>query len=447
MDIEIDSSKSMRSVNHIKTLAIRGNMWLFFRYVVSGIVGILGTFYVGREVGPEIWGMFSISYVISTLLREASVKIFASLIRSPFNLYKRYVADAWSLSMVLAIVVLGLGGIPLLLVGELPSKYVLWLVLCGFVSGAIYFVHSIPRAILERNMVYNLLSIIEFADTATLYLGAAALLASLDDKIIALSVSILLRAIVSCILSISLIKLPVKFAWSLRNWGTILRGGSLYMCSDIVNWLNGLAPLVIVGGLLGASALGIAQMAFRLLAYIQGVILMMNRILFPLLARLQEAGAEVRSTISRTLHIYLLALVFVYIPLIGLSPSWVPRLLGESWRGVANMLAILGPGLIWWLLAYAIITSLYSVGFDSSALGAQIGYSAVYWALGWMMTIHYGMAGISIAYGTASFALLVVMNLVWKTRTESEGFMRELCFSVFFIIIVTMLWLTLAGRI
>jgi O-antigen/teichoic acid export membrane protein len=133
-----------------------------------------------------------------------------------------------------------------------------------------------------------------------------------------------------------------QFRWSdileIRKYSLNLAG------SQFLTFVQRNADYVLIGRFLGADALGIYTIAYRLMMYpVQSISFVVSRALFPVYARIQDDNKRFSAAYARTVGAIATLTFPVMIGVMVLSTPFVLTLLGERWLPVGGLLFILAP--------------------------------------------------------------------------------------------------------
>ncbi len=179
---------------------------------------------------------------------------------------------------------------------------------------------------------------------------------------------------------------------------------------------------VVVGKWLGATALGLYQMAYGLSsAPATEIGNTISQVAFPAYSKLQDDKAELRRTFTRTLKFMLL----LAIPLAGaifiLAPEFVLVFLGEQWVGVIPAMQILA----WWGIMRAIIESanplFWALGKPRVTAVLQFLQVLVLFSLIFPLIYYANIAGAALAVVLSAVPIFIIINKTLVTTLEMNA--------------------------
>jgi polysaccharide transporter, PST family len=130
-----------------------------------------------------------------------------------------------------------------------------------------------------------------------------------------------------------------------QNWKELLGFGGDVTGFNLVNFFARNLDNLLIGRFNGSEALGLYDRAYKLLlAPLTQISAPLSRVALPLLARTQDTPALYRTAFARSLE----AVVILTYPCVAFAlathEQLIVTVLGEKWRGVAPIFAILGVG-------------------------------------------------------------------------------------------------------
>ena len=139
-----------------------------------------------------------------------------------------------------------------------------------------------------------------------------------------------------------------RFRWERTKVGELYGFGRWILGSSIVNFLNTQGDDVFIGKVLGTTALGLYQMAYRISNLPATEIThVVSEVTFPAYSQLQDRLAQLREAYLQALQVTM----FVSIPMGGgillLAPDFTRVLLGEQWMAMVPAMRVLA---LWGLI-------------------------------------------------------------------------------------------------
>src|SRR6185437_11037807 len=173
---------------------------LFVRYGLALAIGLVGTIVLSRLVGPAIWGAFAIAQVVYLSSQEILGRGIATyLIKQQQSPSADEIGNTFSLQHLIGtIFLIGAG----LFAGPAARWYshpeLVPLLLAAALASYLYAWRSVPVALLERELDYVRVALIEILD-ATAFSVTAIIFALFGRPILGLAVATIARALFSTI--------------------------------------------------------------------------------------------------------------------------------------------------------------------------------------------------------------------------------------------------------
>jgi O-antigen/teichoic acid export membrane protein len=311
---------------------VRGGFWVFGLRIASRGLSLVRTIVLARLLVPEDFGLMGIAMLAMSILGTFSETGFqAALIQKEEDI-KDYLDTAWTVS--------ALRGLVLFAVLYLAAPYIarffespaaapivrfigVSMLLNGLTNiGVVYFQKELA---FDRDFIYHLsgtLTDLLVAVAAALLLGNAW----------ALVIGLVVGNLVRCIVSYLVHPYRPRLRFDLSRASGLVSFGRWVFGSSIVVFLATQGDDIFLGKALGASALGLYQMAFRLSTVMSSEIAgTISKVTFPAYSKLQGDIGRLSNAYLRTIGFS----TFITSPLAGglfiLAPEITALLLGEKW--------------------------------------------------------------------------------------------------------------------
>ena len=324
--------------------AVTGARWNFAAQVVQQVTRLGTVVVLGRLLTPGEFGLVTIATVV-----VGFAMLFNDLGTSAAVIQAREVAPPllstvfWTnVAFGMALLLLTLASAPLVAHVYAEPRLIPILGALAF-AFPLASVHAIQKALLERNLVFNVTAMVETAAAVT---GAAVAMAM---AVAGLGVWALVGqhlAGLGVMAALYWAKSPwrptTEFAWEeLRR----VRHLSLHLVGfNVVNYLARNADYLLIGRVLGSTPLGLYTLAYRIMLQpLQSVSLVIGRVLFPAYSVIQDDDERLRRAYLRTVPL----VATVTLPIlagIGLvAGPFVRVAFGAQWEGAIPVLVILVP--------------------------------------------------------------------------------------------------------
>lgn len=396
---------------NLKSLAFSGIKTLFLRHLVGFIINFAGGVFLARILGPEIIGLYFISFTLLTLFRgiiEFGIRIH--FIRVPCEPSQEEIKVAFTFQQ-------GLGLLSLVFVVALVAplavywygyKELLPLVASAGISAYFYSWQNIPTTLLERKLSYAKVGIIEVSEILVFNLVSVAG-AFAGVGILGLSIGNILRGLVPAILAKTITSFKPTILVNKKAFAGLIKAVSPILGSSIVIWIIMLAPPVLIGSISGAKALGIAQLAYTVLGNTVVISAIIQRVGLSALSRVQEDKERFNNAVNKTFQI----LALFYTPLImgisSFSPLWVPLVYGNEWKEMSNIMLIAAIPMVI-IAPFSILASaLFAKGLAKIIFKQTIIYMIIYWSVMAILAKSLGALSVPIAHLLAMLSKYILI--------------------------------------
>ena len=420
-------------IEDIKRLAGRGASAMVTRQGVGIAINLLGTIVLSRFLGPAMWGIFAIAQVVYATSREifgrgiASYLIKQVAVPSPDDIRKTFALQHLAGFIFLAIIT------------AMARPAAAWyghaelfpLILASGLASYLYSWRGVSISLMERTFDYIHVGTIEVLEAATFYLIAATVALS-GHVIAALAIATVLRGLIPTILAFLLMPVRPAFFFRLRSTSAVADFGFFMAASSLVNVALLSVPVIFVGKLAGAEALGLAQMAFALYGNFLFATAAVLRLGFSTYSRLVIFPGQLENSVNQHLEMLAVALVPAIVLFAGLGRIWTPLIFGTKWHGLSPLLLALAPGYLLASVFWGVLNpALLATGRHRPLLLWLAGITVTYSALTWLLTPRYSEMGVAAAFSLSQMFLLP--PLFWIFRPTCVRLLHKITFRELFI--------------
>lgn len=371
-------------LDEIRSRAVRGTAAMGARQILGKSLDAAGWVLLSRIFDAEAWGTFGIvSYAVTLLSQASAVGLGAALVRMTREPGERETRTVFTIQLlVAALACAGLWGAAPALAGHYGlggDAAALFRALGGAIL--LMSLRTIPSIRLERALAFDRLAAAEVVETAV-YWGCALPLAWAGWGIWSLVVAVLARGAVAVAVLHAIAPWRPGFAWDRAAARDLLRFGIPYQGSSMVSAVaEGFVPLAI-GTLCGPAAVGLVNWSRQLVNYPTILLWPLEKILFPVFARLQGDPAAAGRAVEKAVRVNALLALPIQMALLALAPRVIEVGFGRQWLPALPMVTV-------FLLANLHVGPTMPVGNAINALGQSgfwmricLFWSLVPWAVG-----------------------------------------------------------------
>ncbi|MBW1936731.1 MAG: lipopolysaccharide biosynthesis protein [Deltaproteobacteria bacterium] len=321
---------------------VHAGFWAFALRITGRLFGLARTIVLARVLSPNDFGLFGISLLALSVLNTFSQTGFQAALVQKKGDIKPYLDTAWTVQVirgfVLAGILFGIAPYVASFFGEpmaAPLLRVLGLsaIFQGLTNiGVIYF---------QKELEFHKRFIYMFSGT-------------LADLGVAIPAALILRnawALVFGLLAGNFVRMAVSYfihPYRPRVWldgpkvKELYTFGKWILGSSVIVFLATQGDDIFLGKVLGATVLGLYQMAFRFSNLVATEIThVTSQVTFPAYSKLQDNVPKLREGFLRTIEAVTSVALPITAGILILAPDFVQLFLGEKWLPMVPALRIL----------------------------------------------------------------------------------------------------------
>jgi PST family polysaccharide transporter len=244
--------------------AIKGLSWMSGFRIATRVLAFAKIAVLARVLTPAQFGIFGIASLVLVFLEvliETGINVI--LIQSKRNI-EEYIDSAWVVSIIRGVVIC------LLIV--LASPFIAGFFKAPEAQGILLFISIVPlirgfinpaEVLFQKELAFRsefwFRSAIFFFDAIV-----SILVALVTQSVYSLVWGLLAGAILELILSFTLVKLTPKFVINKEYFREIFHKGKWITAYGILNFIALQGDNIVIGRVMGTSALGVYQMAYKI---------------------------------------------------------------------------------------------------------------------------------------------------------------------------------------
>jgi lipopolysaccharide exporter len=351
------------SSTDLRTRVVCGGIWVFALRITDRLFKLARTIILARVLAPADFGVFGIALLAMSALETFSQTGFNAALIQKKEDTKPYLDTAWTVQAIrgvlLALILFTIAGHAAAFFDAPAAKRILQVIalsvlLRGFTNiGVVYFQKELE---FRKQFLYQLSG--TFADM-TVAISMALLLRS----VWALALGLLAGALVRMVLSYFIHPYRPQLGFNQQQFKELFGFGRWVLGSSILVFLITQGDDIFVGKLLGVTALGFYQLAYRLsnmpATEITHVI---SQVTFPAYSKLQDDIPRLREAYLKVLKLT----AFLSFPIAGLifvlAGDFTKIFLGQKWMPMVPAMQLL---VLWGLIR--------SIGATTGPIFASIG--------------------------------------------------------------------------
>jgi O-antigen/teichoic acid export membrane protein len=402
----------------LKKHAVEGVKWSSARVLGSRLIALLVFVVLARLLAPTAFGLVSLAMVFVALMQIFVDQGFNQAIVQRQNLTPAHLDSAFWSSLVLGILLSGLGVLLAGPIAGLLGQPDLAPVLRGLsASIVILALSSTPEAILRRELAFRSLAVRQLL--AAVAGGAVALGAAiLGYGVWSLVFQLVVQGAVGAIVLWIAVPWRPGFDVSWQCFRDLFSFGSSIVAMNLLNFLNRQSDDLLIGAVLGVRALGYYSVGYRILLLLTDVMTRtIESVAFPLFSKIQDDTARLRRAYLMATQISATIATPVFLGVAALAPQLIEVFFGSKWHAAVPVMQVLS--LIGVLHASLFFNStvLVATGKPRTALLVTV-VNAVSNVVAFAIAVQWGIVAVAAAYVIRGYLLSPLPILLVKRTIE-----------------------------
>ncbi|HER23662.1 MAG TPA: lipopolysaccharide biosynthesis protein [Candidatus Atribacteria bacterium] len=376
---------------------VKGGFWVFFLRIVNQGFSLIRLIVLARILSPKDFGLMGIALLTMSVLETFTQTGFQTALIQKKEEIKSYLDSAWTFlilrGFVLFIILYFIAPYAAVFFNTPEAKPIIRVI--GF---SIFFqaFTNIGITYFKKELEFNKEFIYQFTGTLADFIVAISAVLILRN-VWALVLGLLAGNITRCFVSYLIHPYRPRLNFALEKVKELFGFGKWIFGSSILVFLITHGDDIFVGKLLGTTALGFYQMAYRIsnmpATEITHVI---SQITFPAYSKLQDNIPKLREAYLKVLQLT----AFLSFPIAGLifilAPNFTKIFLGEKWLQMVPAMMVLA---LWGLIRSIGATTIIfqSVGKPEISTKLQFTRLILLVIIIYPLTIKWGILGASLA--------------------------------------------------
>jgi teichuronic acid exporter len=378
--------------------ALLGSVFLILRQGSMNMINFLGNLILARILMPGDFGIYSIVlFVLTFLTLVGDGGLAAALIRKPGDVSDKDLSSVFTFQqMLMAALSLLFLTATFLLKGVVKNPDVLILFRVSIISYFLVAFRIVPVLILERNLLFGKIALLEVLETLS-FQATAVVLALLGKGVWALIIGLLVKNAVTLLVLVFISPWKIKYSLDFNKIKHILPFGLSFQGVNFVNLIKDSFVPMWIGTVLGTASVGLITWAGTIVNYPLVAANIVSRVLFPMFAQLQGDKKRLSAAIELVLRA---SVLFVFglsaviwalaLPLTKIlyTDKWLPALvLFNFFIPISLISTIVGP----------LIAANNAVGRASYNFKFSIAWAVLLWLSALILVPKFGIMGFGIA--------------------------------------------------
>ncbi len=327
--------------SEFRTRTLTALRWSAVARVLQQVLQYLTLLMLARRLGPEPYGLVGMVLVFSGFAALVAEFGFGSAIVQGKTLTDEQISSIFWINVLsglaLCLAFLGLSPFIASFYRTPALTTVARVVSITFLSGTVGIV---PRALLQRAMDFRRIAI---ADISASILGnsVAIVLVFLHAGVFALVVGTVTSSVTTSLLLLRVARYRPLAVLQPRSVRSVLGYGGNLTGFHMVNYWSRNADNLLIGRMMGTTALGLYSRAYSLMVLpLSHIVAMVSSVMFAAMCAIQDDKPRVRQFFLRALALVALFSFPMMAGLFVVAEPFVVALIGVSWSGVVPILRI-----------------------------------------------------------------------------------------------------------
>lgn len=400
--------------------ALGGMVWTFSGTGVQLVVQLLTIMALGRLLTPAEFGLMGAAAVIIALSQIVSQIGVGPAIIQRRTLDSAHLHAAVTLSVSLGLL---LGATVYFGAPEIARFYRIPEVEPVLRGVAFLFpldgINTVAKSIITRELRFRQFVALDVGSYVVGYACVAVLLAWLGYGVWALVYASLAQSALRAVVMYLAARHPLRPSFDIQASKDLLSFGFGHSIAQIGTVLSQQGDNLVVGRWLGPAALGIYGRAYSLMVMPASAFgRIVNRVLFPVMAQVQDERERLAGAYERALAIVGLVSLPISAFLWVVAPEFIPVILGPQWGSVVFPFRLFTVSLLFRMSSKISDACTKAAGEVYYRAMLQVGYAALV-VIGALIGQRWGVGGVAVAVSIA-------MGINWLTMAQLSRTVTDL---------------------
>ena len=419
---------------------VKSGFWVFLLRIFNQGFSLLRLIFLARILSPNDFGLMGIALLTMSILETFSQTGFQQALIQKKEDIKSYLDSAWTYlilrGFVLCVILYFIA--PYAAIFFNAKEVTLIIKVIGF-SEILKAFTNIGITYFQKELEFNKDFIYQLAGTLADFIVAISAVLILRN-VWALVLGLLAGNITRCFVSYLIHPYRPRLHFNLGKVKELFVFGKWILGSSILVFLITQGDDIFVGKLLGTTALGFYQLAYRIsnmpATEITHVI---SQVTFSAYSKLQDNIPKLREAYLKVLQVT----AFLSFPIAGLifvlAPDFTKIFLGEKWLPMVPAMQILA---IWGGLRAIAVAGPIANAIGKPKIGTKISLVQliVLGSLIYPLSARWGILGTSLAVVLSSLVTRIISSyiIIKITRCETTEFLKRIAFPIFSTVIMVL---------
>lgn len=409
----------------IKTRAIFGVVTYTFRQMFLSAFNFFAIFILTIILDEAVYGIFIlVSAILNLFVYFSDIGLAAALIQKKEEPTRRDLVTTFTIQQTIVFVLAGIGIIfaPAIAGFYKLNSDGLFLLRILFISLILSSLKTIPSIILERELKFTKLVIVQIIENILFY-SVAIILALANFGIASFAWAVLIRSIVGLVIIYILSPWKPALGFNAASAKKLTNFGIPFQLNSVLALLKDDLLTVFLGKILSFGQLGYVgwsqKWAFAPMRFFMESI---NKVTFPAYSRLQEHKEVLAKAIEKSLFF---VTYFVYPSVFGMAAiaptviDIIPKY--EKWEPALLLLYLFAINSIFSAISTTFTNALFAIGKSKIVLNFMVFWTAATWILTYPAVLKFGFVGVGVASVLVSITSLATIYFVKREVPIAVG--------------------------
>jgi lipopolysaccharide exporter len=348
-----DIQSSLQSANGIaldankkekpwESIVFKGSLWIFLIRICNQLLSLLKVVVTARVLLPDDFGLFGIALMTIGILDAFSQTGFQTALVQRKKEVGTYLDTAWTFNVLRGLLLFAL------VAGTAPYVSIFFgkpgatpLIICAGLTLLIQGFQNVGTMYFQKEMRFRRQFVYESAGNVLDFIGAIVLVL-IFRNVWALVISTLVGSAARLTIGYLMHPFRPRFRFAFDKALELFHFGKWVLGSSVLLYLISQGDNMVVGKLLGATALGYYLFAFRFGSLpVSEITYAISQVAFPAYASLQDDIPRLRQLFSRTLQLTSILSLPLAASILVLAPEITLHILGAKWLPIVQPLRFL----------------------------------------------------------------------------------------------------------
>jgi len=403
-------------IQAVKQKTVKGIFSLFLRQGAIYFISIVGNIILARILKPSDFGIYAIIAVfVNFLVVFGDVGLGASLVQSTTEPSGEDYCTIFTFQQILvtALIVVAFMISPLIVRHYHLKAESDWMIRLMVITIGFATIRSISAIKLERHLEFTKLAGVEIAESF-LFQVTAISLAILNMGVWSFVIGAIVKSVIGVFMIFAISPWRIRLHWEWPKVRSLMRFGLPYQGITIISLIKDSINPVLIGTLIGATAVGYVNWANVVASYPIFIIFIFNRLFFPAFSRLKHHTLSLEKAVEKVIYWNNLLVFILLAVLVSQVREITLIIFGAKWLPAVPLVYLFSFGDMFIASCAPLFAVLNALGKSRLAFIFSVVWMLSTWVFGYPLIRRYGFIG----YGIAHMAVqLTNIAFIWKVKS------------------------------